>query len=437
MAAKSYAKTDSRAREEEHVNFGVTDYPLTVMTLLFLTSNSSASHRLRSKVLEFLEMLDPRDYAANQDVNWRLALARAVGAAVMRGGAKVLAAVEHRVLEDMEWADWHEQFFAAYKTSSGHVAEGAIIENELSDADVQYVDEYVSTRLRYAYLWTARTFLRDVADRIDAVDLGEISRFNDEVMERMERIVQRGRQARALLATEGQDFSTGDVSFEAALRATWEARNKPQSVVRSGLRLLNDMLGGGYEGGRVYVYFALSGGGKSGVLAMSALWACDQRFNPEFRTKDPTKTPCVVYLSQENDLYETIERMISFALGSDVDLRHVEQEDLVRTMEAALQVPPEPQHQHCRHGGHDPRRVHARERGRHVRAGLHQADPSGGELSGPAPFGAWGHCGRIWHHCQKTRDSGHHRDAAEPGRVCQSRGCLEERQDGRRQGARG
>ena len=257
---KSYAEgADKRRSQPESFRFDVGPYVLMSMTLTFLTTNVGATHRLRSKVLEFLELLDERTYADNQDVCWHIALARGVGRSVIKHGARTLPAVEHRVLEDTDWAEYHAAFFESYRNNTGHAAEGYILENELSNDDLNYVESYVSTRLRFSFLWEYRSFFRDVADSIDAGDMGEVSTFSEETLGVLERVVQKGRYARAVLTQESQDFTTGETSFEAAIRAAHAARNKPQSTVKTGIRMLNDMLGGGYEGSRVYIHFGRSG----------------------------------------------------------------------------------------------------------------------------------------------------------------------------------
>jgi hypothetical protein len=75
---------------------------------------------------------------------------------------------------------------------------------------------------------------------------------------------------------------------------------------------------------------------KSGILLSAAFWACDPRFNPNFELKDPTRKPCVIMLTMENNLYETIERMISFAIGSHVDLTNSNIDELVSMMNSVF-----------------------------------------------------------------------------------------------------
>ena len=333
--AKSYidnAEDPRRSGENDPCRFDIGEYILTLMALSFLTKNSNATHRFKGKVMELLEAIDEMSYGDNQDIVWRVALARGIGRAVMQGGAKTLPAVEHRVLEDTEWADYHAAFFTSYRNDTGHAVEGYVLGNELSDEDIKYVDNYVSTRLQFSYLWKSKGFFRELADRIDAGDLGDVAVFNQKVLLLAERLVQKGRHAKATSAQEGQDFSTGDFSFEAAVRAAHAARNKPQSRVKTGLKMFNEMTGGGYEGSRVYVHFGRSGDWKSGWLCNAAFWACDPQLNPRYETKDPTRKPCVLFLTMENDLFETVERMISYSMGCTVELRGSNVDDMVRAM---------------------------------------------------------------------------------------------------------
>jgi replicative DNA helicase len=334
--AKSYldeAGGEQRRRTPEKARFDLGEYVLTQAALAFLTSNASVTHRLKTKILEFLEYVDEQQYAEQTDLVWRLKLARGIGQAIIKHGARALPAVEHRVLEDTEWEDWHAAFFDTYRNNTGHAAEGSILENELSDEDVRYLDGYISTRLRYSYLWTYQRAFAEIATSIDTGDLGgDIETFNTKVMTVMERLVQKGRQAKALSVSESQDFHTGEVTFEAAIRSTHVARNRPQSMVRTGVRLLNDMLGGGYESGRVYIHFGRSGDGKTGLLCSVALWACDPRYNPVYATRDPTRKPCVIFLSQEDGMEEVVERMISFQLGSHVNITGSDQDEMVQVL---------------------------------------------------------------------------------------------------------
>ena len=75
----------------------------------------------------------------------------------------------------------------------------------------------------------------------------------------------------------------------------------------TGMQGFNMMLGGGFQKGRVYMFFALSGEGKTTTLEniFYQVW----KNNKGFKTKDPTKKPCIVYLTMENLVVELVSAL--------------------------------------------------------------------------------------------------------------------------------
>ena len=108
-------------------------------------------------------------------------------------------------------------------------------------------------------------------------------------------------------------FSLRDGQFENAINNTWNTITNPSRRLICGMQGLNEMLGGGFESGRVYMLLGTSGVGKS--LTLLNLIYQIKRFNKFYKTKDPTKTPCIVLLTMENTVIETITRL--FAISVD------------------------------------------------------------------------------------------------------------------------
>lgn len=78
----------------------------------------------------------------------------------------------------------------------------------------------------------------------------------------------------------------------------------PSYKLRTGMVGLNNMLGGGFEKGRVYCFFGLPGEGKTVTLEnlLYQIW----KYNADYKTMDPTKKPCIVLLTMENFVIEYI-----------------------------------------------------------------------------------------------------------------------------------
>ena len=75
-----------------------------------------------------------------------------------------------------------------------------------------------------------------------------------------------------------------------------------------GMQGLNEMVGGGFESGRVYMLLGITGIGKS-ISLLNLVYQL-KRYNRNYKTKDPTKTPCIVLLTMENTVVETILNII-------------------------------------------------------------------------------------------------------------------------------
>ena len=89
------------------------------------------------------------------------------------------------------------------------------------------------------------------------------------------------------------------------------------------------MLSPGYMSKRLYTYLAFPGKGKSTILLKSALDM--RRYNPNFKTKDPEKRPAILFLTLENDIPETIERMFNMTVCAD-DIRNYTPNQVIQAM---------------------------------------------------------------------------------------------------------
>lgn len=78
----------------------------------------------------------------------------------------------------------------------------------------------------------------------------------------------------------------------------------PSFKLVTGMQGMNTMIGGGFEKRRVYCYFGMSGDGKSTTLEnlLVQLWQHNQHVEPS----DKTKKPCIVLLTMENFVSETV-----------------------------------------------------------------------------------------------------------------------------------
>lgn len=108
--------------------------------------------------------------------------------------------------------------------------------------------------------------------------------------------------------------------FEDYARRAHAELSDESGYLMTGMQGLNALLGKGFENGRTYCFFGLQGEGKSVTLLDMALQI--KRYNKNYKTKDPTKIPAVVYLTLENTKRETLQRF--FVQSADVENQYTD-----------------------------------------------------------------------------------------------------------------
>ena len=124
------------------------------------------------------------------------------------------------------------------------------------------------------------------------------------------------------------DFDTNGEKLELFLDDFLSKRDKIGRNIITGVRELNELVGGGFNRERVYLITALAGMGKS-MLALNIMKQIVD-FNPDIKTLNPDKTPCLLMLTQENTVYETFERILEMNNIEDINL--LTKDDLKRIL---------------------------------------------------------------------------------------------------------
>lgn len=190
----------------------------------------------------------------------------------------------------------------------------------ISEDDILYVSKYVEERLSYFYLFENKEALRQILDELDNAG-DDIFSINDKFEKVISRLNRQLQDSKAIQRDSSSDFCIGgpktnkNKNLDNMVKYTIESLRKPSNHVLTGIKKLNDLLGGGFENGRTYLVVAPPKSFKSGLLMNIGIWAC--KYN-EFIPKDPTKVPCVLYISMENTSKETIGRLFHHITGEDI-----------------------------------------------------------------------------------------------------------------------
>ena len=182
----------------------------------------------------------------------------------------------------------------------------------LTGAEINWMNNMVSEALKFSHVYSNVDKLLDICTRIKTADYGTKAAIVAEFEQAINSIQNDFRRCRNQNQTQ-EIFSLRDGYFENVMYDTYRTLSSPRRKLVTGMQGMNELLGGGFENGRCYVYFGLPGEGKSSTM-MNILYQM-KKYNRDYKTKDPTKRPCIVLLTMENTVIESIDRLFNMATG--------------------------------------------------------------------------------------------------------------------------
>ena len=182
----------------------------------------------------------------------------------------------------------------------------------LTGAELSWMNNMVSEALKYTHVYNNVDILAELCSRIRSADYGSKAEIVAEFEKAINNIQNDFRRSKHEDRTEAI-FSLREGYFEDIMYDTYNTLNSPRRKLVTGMQGMNELLGGGFENGRCYVYFGLPGEGKSSVV-LNMIYQL-KKYNKDYKTKDPTKRPCIVLLTMENTVTESVERLFGMATG--------------------------------------------------------------------------------------------------------------------------
>jgi replicative DNA helicase len=173
--------------------------------------------------------------------------------------------------------------------------------------DIQYCHEIVEELLKYSFFYNDADRLQEFITEFKASEISNRLSSIKKVEELLQSLNNKFRQCHVEQNLNDTYFSLEEGVFENAVTDTYNMVTNPSRRLLTGMQGFNEMIGGGFESGRVYMFLGVAGVGKS--LTLLNIITQLKRHNIHVRAKDPTKKPCIVLLTMENTVIETITRL--------------------------------------------------------------------------------------------------------------------------------
>ena len=206
-----------------------------------------------------------------------------------------------------------------YKYINGGIIDDDIIDissfSSLSNNEIDWINETVSSTIKSAFIYEECDRMIDLWTRFRSADYTSISAISAEIEQATAQLHTKFRKAKVESNTE-QMFSLAPDNLHAVLMDTWEETTSKYRKLITGMQGFNQLIGGGFENTRVYLLLGITGVGKSMTLMNIAYQI--KKYNTGFKPKDPTKRPCVLYLTMENTVTESLQRLFQICTGEEL-----------------------------------------------------------------------------------------------------------------------
>lgn len=183
---------------------------------------------------------------------------------------------------------------------------------ELSNSEITFIDSYISEALKYSFINDDVDKALDVFTRFKSTTYGSRAAIVDEIEQLVNDMQTKFRRVKAQSSTEMM-FSLQNGTYEDVISEVFTKLKDPSRYLYTGMQGFNELLGGAAQSERVYMLLGNTGAGKSLFLLNLALQM--KKYNKNYKCKDPTKRPCIVYLTMENSVAETIERLFEITVN--------------------------------------------------------------------------------------------------------------------------
>lgn len=182
--------------------------------------------------------------------------------------------------------------------------------SSMNSTTANYIENEIIDRINFINVTPLADKMRLTLSRLENQDYESFSEIVQGIQTDVNSLA-KSIMSRASTALSMPDVAFGNVdTLAGAVRKVRNFINDDRRIIKTGIKRLDQFLGGGFQPGRVYLSNGISGGWKSGWLLNVAMWAV--QYNDDMVCNDPSRRPCAVYVTQENDIEETMARIFSY-----------------------------------------------------------------------------------------------------------------------------
>lgn len=191
----------------------------------------------------------------------------------------------------------------------------------------KYLLKQIDDRLQFGYAITLKETIEELFSLIDPTDVKSYRAISEDLYQIANATISIKRKSNSLDAE--QTFSLQEEVFQTVVSDALTRLKNRNRIFVTGIKYLNTILAPGYMGTRLYTYLAFPGGGKSQILLKAAVDI--RKYNAGIQCENPDNRPAVLFITMENSIEETVERIFNM-LASDDDIRNYTEKQVCRML---------------------------------------------------------------------------------------------------------
>lgn len=296
--------------------------PKAIFTFEISTLNSLLKYAMCSFVPKsgianlhrLMEELDINAYAYNPDIVSRLKLITYITESKLTYGVKDIDVLKTYIEE-------------SYPDGKDLLNELPLEVDALSASDTASLGKVITERLQYLYIFKYKDNIINLLNEFGKGGWTSyyrtIETVKTELQSLLMNITQVENKGGLIRRLNMSDSSYGEIVDQIMKKA-----KMPAAILQTGVRQLNAILSPGFKGGRLYLFLGLTGRFKSGTL----LNVADQirKYNPQIKPVEDGMRKTILFISNENSIEETYERLLDMYSDIDDDILQMSTEDAIK-----------------------------------------------------------------------------------------------------------
>ena len=289
----------------------------TLNTIIKYTLCEFVPHSKLMNLTRLLNNIDIDAYNYNQDLQVRIKLITHLCDAVINNNLKDPETIQSYILQrDTDMKEIIDNL--------------GLKSNSLSSSECRYITQAIDERLQYCHIFRVKDELIKTLEKLD--DNGFITSYYSVINNIKAQVTN------LMSNLQGSDSSDGVIpafnfsgdNFAHLMDVIVQKARKPSSVLQTGIRQLNAALSPGFQSGRLYTFLAGTGKFKSGTLLNIAIQI--RKYNPQILPVEDGMRKTILFITMENSIYETVERIFDMYSTEDDKLCNMTAEEVINVL---------------------------------------------------------------------------------------------------------